>query len=307
MIAPTAKPADSKLMLLKILGAAAGGGLPQWNCGCQNCADARSGKIPALSQSSVAVSANGRDWLLLNASPDIREQLRFSGLHPQSRRESPIAAVLLTNGDIDHIAGLLCLRESSAFQVFATEATLSVLDQPVFRVLNPDFVSRNAIQLDQSFEPLPGLRVTAFAVPGKVALFMETGEVQTDLMGEQTIGVMLEAQGKRAFYIPGCAEVRPDLLQRLSGADLLLFDGTVWSDDEMSKTGTGVKTGGRMGHIAMAGPHGSLERLETLGETRRYYIHINNTNPVLQPGSAERAALDAAGWTLALDGMEISL
>lgn len=260
-----------------------------------------------MSQSSVAISPDGVDWVVLNASPDIREQLRISGLHPPGRRGSPVRAVVLTNGDIDHIAGLLTLRESTSFRIHATAATLSILDQPVFRVLNPDLVAKEAIRLEERFEPLPGLRLTAFAVPGKVALFLEEGEVKTDLLGEQTVGMKVEAGGQVLFYIPGCAAVTPDLRARIDGADLLLFDGTVWSDDEMAKTGTGVKTGGRMGHIAMSGPDGSLAALAGLSLGQRLYIHINNTNPVLQPASPERAALQAAGWQIARDGQEIML
>lgn len=294
-------------MHVKILGAAAGGGLPQWNCACLNCADARAGTIETMSQSSVAVSADGVDWVVLNASPDIRDQLRVSGLHPPGRRGSPVRAVVLTNGDIDHIAGLLTLRESTPFTIHATAATLSILDQPLFRVLNPELVTKAPIRLDAAFEPLPGLKMTAFAVPGKVALFLEEGEVKTDLLGEQTVGMRIESGGKVLFYIPGCAAVTPDLRDRVNGADLLLFDGTVWSDDEMARTGTGVKTGTRMGHIAMSGSRGSLTAFEGLDLTLRCYIHINNTNPVLQPGSAERAQVLAAGWSIARDGQEIVL
>jgi pyrroloquinoline quinone biosynthesis protein B len=166
---------------------------------------------------------------------------------------------------------------------------------------------KEAIRLEERFEPLPGLHLTAFAVPGKVALFLEEGEVKTDLLGEQTVGMKVEAGGQVLFYIPGCAAVTPDLRARIDGADLLLFDGTVWSDDEMAKTGTGVKTGGRMGHIAMSGPDGSLAALAGLSLGQRLYIHINNTNPVLQPASPERAALQAAGWQIARDGQEIML
>ncbi len=294
-------------MFVKILGAAAGGGLPQWNCGCRNCDDARQDLIPRMSQSSVAISSDGREWLLLNASPDIRDQLRASGLHPAGLRGSPVSAVVLTNGDIDHIAGLLTLRESTPFSIHATPATLAILQQPVFRVLNPDLVRQVPIQLDKPFEPLAGLQVTAFAVPGKVALFLEQGEVQTDLLGEQTVGLQIKGKGREIFYIPGCARVTPELCDMLSGADLLLFDGTVWSDDEMSKTGTGAKTGARMGHIAMSGPDGSMAALSDVSLARRVFIHVNNTNPVLQPAAPERAMAEAAGWRIAQDGMEFAL
>lgn len=294
-------------MFLKVLGAAAGGGLPQWNCGCRNCADARRAVIPAMTQSSVAVSADGVEWVLLNASPDLRAQLAFCGLHPAGLRGSPVRAVVLTNGDIDHIAGLLSLRENTPLEIHATAATLEILHQPVFRVLNPDLVRQGAIRLDTPFVPLPGLEVTAFAVPGKVALFLEAGSVDTRLMGEQTIGLRLRAGGRLAYYIPGCAAVTPALTAMLAGADLLMFDGTVWSDDEMIRTGTGSKTGARMGHLAISGPDGSMAALAGVTLGRRIFIHINNTNPVLQPASPERAAVLRAGWELAADGMELQL
>lgn len=293
-------------MKLTILGAAAGGGLPQWNCGCANCNDARTGRIAPMTQSSVAVSSGGQA-VVLNASPDIRAQLDACGLHPPALRGGPVKSVVLTNGDVDHVAGLLSLRESTPFTIHATPTTLGILDQPIFRVLNPDHVRRSPIALEEPFEPLPGLRVIAFAVPGKVALYLEEGEPDTALMGEQTVGLMLEALGRRVFYVPGCARVSDDLLARLKGADLVMFDGTVWADDDMARSGTGAKTGARMGHLAMSGPEGSIARLAGLTGTRRIFVHINNTNPVLQPGSPERAQVDAAGWELARDGMEIIL
>lgn len=261
-----------------------------------------------MTQSSLAVSVDGRDWAVLNASPDIRAQLQAAApLHPGGLRDSPVKAVVLTNGDIDHIAGLLTLRESTAFTVHATAATLAILDQPVFRVLNPDLVMKAEIALDRSFSPLPGLVVTPFAVPGKVALFLEEGEPDLALLGEQTVGLCLEAAGRRVFYIPGCAALPADLLARIEGADLLLFDGTVWDNDEMARTGTGTKTGARMGHLPMSGRGGSMAELAEVTLGQRVYIHINNTNPVLHPDAPERAELRSAGWDLAQDGMEIAL
>ncbi|MEI4470603.1 pyrroloquinoline quinone biosynthesis protein PqqB [Frigidibacter sp. MR17.24] len=294
-------------MRLKVLGAAAGGGLPQWNCGCRNCADARSGRLPRMTQSSVAVSADGRDWVVLNASPDIRAQLTATPeLWPRALRDSPIAAVICTNGDIDHLAGLLTLRESQRFDLWATGAGLGVIEgDRVFGVMNPDHVARRRITLDQPFEPVPGLRVTAFAVPGKVALFLESDSPDPQRLGEETVGLRLQANGRTAYYIPGCAALPDWLVARLADGDLLLFDGTVWTDDEMATAGTGTKTGARMGHLAISGPGGSLARLAALA-SRKVLIHVNNTNPVLRPDGPERAAIEAAGWTVAQDGLEIT-
>ena len=293
----------------RILGAAAGGGLPQWNCGCANCDAARAGDIPALSQSSIAVSANGTDWAILNASPDIRTQIADNDiLHPTGPRVSPIKSVLVTNGDIDHVAGLLILREKQAFNLFMTGEIAEVIAaNPIFNALDPEFVKRRIVTLDEPFELIPDLTATLFAVPGKVPLYLEGEKVVTDLEGEQTVGVHLSTTTGNAFYIPGCARLTTALADRLRGADTVFFDGTVWQDDEMITTGVGQKTGGRMGHMAMAGDLGSIAAFRDLGVARRVYVHMNNTNPVLDPASAERAQAVAAGWIIGQDGMEFSL
>ncbi len=292
-----------------ILGAAAGGGLPQWNCACPNCQAARAGTLSPATQSSAAVSVDGVDWALLNASPDLGGQiLATPELHPHGLRRSPIRAVLLTNGDIDHVAGLLTLRERQAFDLIATAEILDVLAaNPIFAALDPALVARRAVALDRPFEILPGLHARLVPVPGKVPLYLEGESVATDLEGEQTVGVELTASGRRALYIPGCARVTPALAARLSGADLLLFDGTLWADDEMIRLGVGAKTGLRMGHLSISGPEGSLAALAPLEIGRKVYVHLNNTNPALVPGSRERAEVEAAGWAVAADGMELRL
>lgn len=295
-------------MRLIVLGAAAGGGLPQWNCGCPNCSDARAGVIPRMTQSSVAVSVDGAAWVVLNASPDIRAQVdACPQLHPTALRSSPIVSVVLSNGDIDHIAGLLTLREKTEFDIYATSAGLDILrSNAVFGVLDPALVGQHQIVLDQPFEPAPGLTVTPFAVPGKVALFLEGDTLNLEEVGEQTVGLLLETGSKRAAYVPGCAAIPDWLIERLGGLDLLLFDGTVWNNDDMQRSGTGEKTGARMGHVPLNGALGSLAQLAPV-EGRKMFIHINNTNPILQPRSAERADVLAKGWEIAADGMEIML
>ena len=292
----------------RILGAAAGGGLPQWNCGCRNCNDARAGVIPAQSQSSLAVSGNGTDWAILNASPDVRTQLAATPeLHPTGLRDMPLRSVLVTNGDIDHVAGLLTLREMQPFRLLATPGIHEVLDaNPIFSALRPDVVTRETITLDTPFELAPGLTATLFAVPGKVPLYLEGEEVQTDLMGDQTVGVELTAGTDTAFYIPGCALLNDALRARLQGAALLFFDGTLWRDDEMLREGLGPKTGRRMGHMSMSGEEGSLKAFAGLGIARKIFVHMNNTNPVLRPASPERAEAEAAGWIIGEDGMEVT-
>jgi len=291
-----------------VLGAAAGGGLPQWNCGCQNCRLARdpaSGVRPQ-SQSSLAISLDGNSWAVLNASPDIRQQIiDNSALHPKALRGSPIKSVLITNGDIDHLAGLLILREKQPLDIFVTAAIAEIIDDnPVFRALDPAFVKRHTITLEQPFSLLPGVEARLFAVPGKVPLFMENGEPELQLEGEQTVGVELIGGGKRVYYIPGCAHINDRLIARINGADALFFDGTVFTDDEMITLGVGQKTGQRMGHMAISGPDGSLTALSKLDIAKKIYVHINNTNPIWRAGP-ERDMLEVSGFQIGHDGMEI--
>lgn len=302
-----------------VVGAAAGGGLPQWNCNAPNSASFWRGATPltAATQSSLAVSGDGASWALLNASPDIRQQIMaLPQLQPRDPeqyglRDTPICSVLLTNGDIDHIAGLLTLREKQRFDLITTADIADVLAaNPIFNALDPDFVTRRVVGLETPFELAPGVQATLFAVPGKVPLFMEGDHggdaVTTDLMGEQTVGVEIAGGGGRFFYVPGCARLVPALEDRLRDAALLFFDGTVWHDDEMIRQGVGQKTGQRMGHMCMAGPDGSIAAFSELGIRRKIYVHMNNTNPIWRDGP-ERAEAEAAGWEIGYDGMEVSL
>ena len=292
-------------MKIIILGAAAGGGLPQWNCGCTNCAAARHGRIPSLTQSSIAVSADGGEWAILNASPDIRMQLAATpALHPSGPRRMPLRSVLVTNGDIDHVAGLLTLRESQPFDLFATAAIHDALAQnPMLTALRDDLVPRRTVALDQTIDLLPGLTATLFAVPGKVPLYQEGAVVETGLVGETTVGVELRSKDRRALYIPGCADMPDWLANRISGADALLFDGTLWEDDEMIRMGLGQKTGRRMGHMSA---QDSIRSLADLPVGQRIFVHLNNSNPLTDPDSPQTAEARAAGWRIARDGMEIA-
>lgn len=291
-------------MRIILLGTAAGGGLPQWNCGCGNCAAARAGRIPMMSQSSIAVSADGRNWAILNASPDIRQQLAATpALHPGGPREVPLRAVLVTNGDIDHVAGLLTLRESQPFDLFATATIHAALAaNPMLSALRPDLVARRTVALEERIELAPGLVATLFAVPGKVPLYQEGAVVETGLVGENTVGVELRANGRRALYIPGCAAMPDWLKDRISGADALLFDGTLWDDDEMIRQGLGQKTGRRMGHMPVCE---TLDELDAVPVTRRILVHLNNSNPLTDPDSPEAATVAVRGWQVGRDGMEI--
>lgn len=247
---------------------------------------------------------------MLNASPDLRQQiLATPALHPrQGDRDSPIGAVFLTNGDVDHVAGLLSLRERQKFGLFGTAALLQLLESdPVFAVLDPASVTRTAVPVGERCVPVRGVSAEMFSVPGKVPLYLETGTVEIGRETEMTIGLELTGDAGRIVYIPGCAAVTPSLLARLSGADVLLFDGTTYTDDEMVRLGLSHKTAARMGHMAIDGPNGSLQALAAAKVGRKIFTHINNTNPILVAGAPERAAVERAGWEVAHDGMEIVL
>lgn len=306
-------------MHILVLGSAAGGGVPQWNCNAPISRGAREGSLKpsGRNQASIAVSADRQRWTLINASPDLRQQvLEQPCLWPREGqlRDSPIQAVLLTGGEVDNVAGLLSMRERQPFTLWATERVLGILDDnPIFNALDRSIVDRRAIAMSEPTkitgpEGELGIEVTAFAVPGKVPLYLEN-RTDGDLSGaaDETIGLEISAGGKSLHYIPGCAKLTPQVRDRINGSDLLFFDGTLWRDDEMIAAGVGSKTGQRMGHMSMSGPEGSIAALSDLGLGRKIFIHINNTNPALLPGSAERAQLVAAGWEVAADGDEIEL
>lgn len=309
-------------MKICVLGAAAGGGYPQWNCNHPNSRRARDND-PAASQrtqSSIAVSADGQDWFLFNASPDLRKQINDNDiLHPkQDLRHSPIQGAVLTNADVDHVAGLLNLRESQPLRIYGTQRVLDVLEaNTIFNVLNPDYVSREAMKLDEPIElqkvggEPAGITVIPFAVPGKVALWLEDASKGDDFgsVEEDTIALEVkDSSGKTAFfYIPGCAEMTSELAGRLHGAPLVFFDGTLWTDDEMIRDGVGVKTGQRMGHMSVCGDDGTLAAFRDLDVKRKIFIHINTTNPILLDDSDERRAVEAAGWEVSYDGMQLEV
>jgi pyrroloquinoline quinone biosynthesis protein B len=293
-----------------VLGAAAGGGFPQWNCNCPVCALAWAGdpRVTARSQAGIAVSADGDNWLLCNASPDLRTQiLTTSALHPRAGlRHSPIRAVLLTGAEIDQTAGLLTLRERQDFTLYATPATLAVLaDNPMFGALHPGHVKRRALSLGETVSPVAGLAVEIFTVPGKMPLYLE-GENPEIGESAVNVGVELTAGDRRLLFIPGAAGVTAAMRARMRRADAILFDGTLFADDEMIALRAGEKTGMRMGHMPVGGADGSLAALADI-PARRIFIHINNTNPMLIEGSPARQQVEAAGFEVAYDGMEIVL
>lgn len=300
-------------MKIIVLGAAAGGGFPQWNSNADGCRRARRGDPAARprTQASVAISHDGERWFLLNASPDLRQQINDTlALHPRTGlRHSPIAGVVLTGGDVDAIAGLLTLRERQPFTVHATQRIHDVLEaNPIFEVLARDVVTRNVQTLDQPFTLEGPLCATFFAVPGKVPLYLESGaEPPPIVVDGTTVGVEISDGEKRMVYIPGCAAMTDDLRGRIAGADIVFFDGTLWRDDEMVSAGLSHKTGRRMGHMSLSGGEGTINAFRPIGVGRKVIIHMNNSNPVLLDDSAERAEAEAAGWTVAQDGMEFAI
>lgn len=266
-------------------------------------------RVKARTQASLAVSADGEQWVLLNATPDLRTQLLATPvLQPQSGvRGSPIAAVVLTGAEVDQVAGLLALREREAFSVFATAETMAALSaNPIFGVLAPGVVTRTVVARDAPFALPGGLRAELFAVPGKVALYLEGEDPALAAETDANVGVEIICGPRRLAYVPGAAAVTPALRARLARADVILFDATLFRDDEMIKSGTGDKTGRRMGHMPLDGADGTLAALAGLG-SRRILTHINNTNPILIEDSPERRKVQAAGFEIAEDGMEIAL
>ena len=309
------------MLRVVVLGAAAGGGVPQWNCGCPVCRAARS-EYPELqsTQASIALSADGEHWFLINASPDLRQQLIATPqLHPRlgKLRHSPISGVILTNGEIDAVAGLLSMREGSPFTIYAHAKVLAILgDNSIFNVLSEKNVRRQPIEIDRTFEPaLPdgspsGIEVLPFAVAGKGAWYLEgkAHPAGNDGAGD-TLGLRIgdKATGKYFYFLAACASVTDDLKSRLAGAPLIFFDGTVWRDDELIAAGLGNKTGQGMGHIAMSGDDGAIEALSGLDIGRKVFLHINNSNPALLHDSVERKQAERAGWQIPADGTEITL
>jgi pyrroloquinoline quinone biosynthesis protein B len=308
------------MLRVVVLGAAAGGGVPQWNCGCPVCLKARTDPDLRSTQASIAISADGDHWFLINASPDLRQQLIATPqLHPGAGklRHSPIAGVILTNGEIDAVAGLLSMREGWPFTIYAHANVLSILKaNSIFNVLNEKNVRRQGIDVNAAFEPtLPdgspsGIEILPFAVPGKGAWYLE-GKVHPggDDGAGDTLGLRVRdrATDKYFYFLAACAEVTDDLKSRLAGSPLIFFDGTVWRDDELILAGLGDKTGQGMGHIAMSGEHGAIEALAHLGIGRKIFLHINNSNPALLGASPERKIAERAGWQIPIDGMEITL
>ncbi len=295
-------------MRVVVLGAAAGGGFPQWNSNAEACRRARAGDPAARprTQASIAVAGDGPLWTVVNASPDLRRQIELTPeLQPQAgRRSTPLGAVVLTSGEVDCVAGLLHLREKQPFELIATPRIQRVLDaNPIFEVLDRALVRRSDAGLEDEVALPGGVTLRLFPVAGKVPLYLENWAEAAE---DDTVGASLTHDGTTVFYIPACAMMTRALAERLRGADTVMFDGTLWRDDEMIRMGLGSKTGRRMGHMSLTGADGTLAAFSELGVKRKILLHINNSNPVLLDDSPERAEVERAGWQVAFDGMRVS-
>ena len=308
-------------MRIEILGSAAGGGFPQWNCGCPNCSAVRAGTFPgkARTQTQVALSPDLQSWYLLNASPDLRLQIEATpALHPQgSGRSSPIQGVVLTSADIDQVAGLLSLRELQPLRIYCTPSLRRILlkDNSMFYMLNriPDQVTWMDVSPGQSFSLLSvpgedsGLCCEPFPISDRYPVYV--AEHSKDAAPEEaSLGLVLSSsKGGRLAYCPAVPFVDESLLRRLESADVVLFDGTFWSDDELIRVQGKGATARQMGHIPVSSPEGSLRQLAGLRRPRKIFVHVNNTNPMLNQSSPEYAEVRAAGWEIAEDGWGFEL
>lgn len=293
-------------MKVIVLGAAAGGGFPQWNCRCASCALAwsKDPRAPWRTQSSLAVTLDGGSWVVLNASPDLGSQIRATqALWPRQERHSPIGTIILSSAEIDHVAGLLSLRERQPFDLIALAPVLAAIDaNPMLGAVPARRVPGIA---SAPIALAGGLIAELFPVPGKMPLYLENGAPQLESEAGETAGITIRGPGQSIAYIPGCAALSDIVRAKAESADAVFFDGTLFTDDEMIRTGVGEKTGRRMGHMPMTGAGGSLPWLAGLSAARKIYIHINNTNPALIEGSPERLMIEAAGVEVAYDGMEV--
>lgn len=310
------------MLKVLVLGSAAGGGSPQWNCNSVVSKAVRNKQkgTSIRTQSSIAVTVDGKEWFLFNASPDLGSQIiNNKQMHPKKDlRHSPISGVVLTNGDVDHVAGLLSLRERQNLAVYAHKRVHSVLkDNSIFNVLNSEYVDRREMTMNNEFELKNksnkgvGILVEAFEVPGKIALWLED-ESKGENFGTQegdTIGLKISSitDKKSFYYIPACAKMTDELQKRLDGSSLVLFDGTLWVNDEMASSKVGEKTGQRMGHMNNSGPDGTMNAFKNIDVKRKVFIHINTTNPILLEDSSERKEVETNGWEVSFDGMELEL
>ncbi|MEU6605919.1 pyrroloquinoline quinone biosynthesis protein PqqB [Streptomyces shenzhenensis] len=295
-------------MILRVLGSAAGGGSPQWNCGCPVCTAVRSRAGLARTQSSIAVSADRRRWFLINASPDIRAQIEaFPGLHPHGDRTTPLEAVLLTDAELDHTLGLLLLREARALRLYATPAVHETLSagSGILRTLERYCpVDWRTVTPGAGIPLADGLSCRAFDVPTTKRARFGPGADHGRVVGYRLTD---ERSGGTLVYLPAVQALTAALRAEIEGCACLLIDGTCWRDDELVRLGLAGKTSREMGHLPIDGPDGSLAQLPSLGVGRTIFVHMNNTNPVLLEHAPERRTVEERGMEVAMDGLEVQV
>ncbi|MBJ8479150.1 pyrroloquinoline quinone biosynthesis protein PqqB [Acinetobacter pittii] len=303
-------------MYIYVLGSAAGGGFPQWNCNCPNCHGVRTGTIQAKArtQSSIAVSENGTDWVLLNASPDIRQQLfEFKAAQPARKlRDTGITSVILMDSQLDHTTGLLTLREGCPMNVWCTAMVHQDLTSgfPVFNMLKH---WNGGLQYNE-INPKQAFKIDGFENLEFLPLIIKSAAPpysphRNDPHDGDNIALIIKDHKtqKQLFYAPGLGKIDDQIMQIMQSSDCVMIDGTLWTDDEMQQTGVGTKTGREMGHLYISGEGGSLSYLNQLSTPKKVLIHINNTNPILNENSSQFAELKANGVEVAYDGMQIEL
>jgi pyrroloquinoline quinone biosynthesis protein B len=305
-------------MRIKVLGSAAGGGFPQWNCGCANCYRLRQGTLrgKARSQAQLGVSATGQAWFLLNASPDLRTQIEATPeLHPLAgTRQSPIAGIVLSSGDLDNVLGLLLLREFQPLRIFSTAAIRQIVSQnnSFFRLLErvPEQVTWAEIRPGGVLELKSSgacICCRALALPGSYPAYVSGSQRERLSKDQAVLALVLESGGRKALFAPALPAITEELQTSMQDCDLLFVDGTFWSDDELQRVRGVGATAREMGHLPVGGPGGSLEHLASLKGRRKIYIHINNTNPMLDEESAPHRQVHEAGLEIAEDGWEFEL
>jgi pyrroloquinoline quinone biosynthesis protein B len=304
---------------VKILGSAAGGGFPQWNCACSNCRRIREHRLrgSARTQVQVAVSTDDRSWYLLSASPDLPRQIEaFPKLHPSAQsRETPIAAIVLPGADLDQILGLILLRESQPLRVYATPSIRRIImDNNIIFAMIKQQVTWDALKAGTPLElssiagAKSGITCLPFALSGNYPHYVDPQRAISLPAAEAVLGLCLDDPGgRRLTYMPGAPSIEESCFEHLEDSDLVLFDGAFWTDDELIRVQGAGRTSRQMGHLPISGPDGSLAQLARLQRPRKVYIHVNNTNPILDEDSTEYRRVTDAGWEVARDGAEFEL
>ncbi|MCU0546902.1 MAG: pyrroloquinoline quinone biosynthesis protein PqqB [Oscillatoriaceae cyanobacterium Prado104] len=309
------------MTIVRILGAAAGGGFPQWNCHCQGCETSRSGGVRALTQSSIAIRSNGGDWFLINASPDVRQQIELmradncfppqnnNCFAPQNGRSVPFAGIILTDAEIDHTTGLILLRESSQpLKIYSPDRVKFALTTgyPLLSTLQ-NYCGVDWSPLDAAISLSSDLEVESFALSSKPPKYMQDATRSPDEVWGVGLTIRDRSTGKTLTYAPGLAEIDEAMQRRLNASDCILIDGTFWTNDELPALGVSSRSARQMGHLPLSGEGGSLQELARLTTPRKMLVHINNTNPILIPNSAQQQAVGIQGVEIGCDGLMFEL